>query len=188
MAQINIVEYNEIDRMLEPFVAEHELDDITVSSLIRGSIEILEPEMPMASVASIDVNNFTDSWSIKPTNLRVNLKFAFNSIFSVKSIHDAEGIWLIIVILKAIVFLLADMLVTLDKTEAQVLFGLYRLQSATCGSIAEYVNRALKKNEEDDDIPLEDIQAALDNLEKIGTVKMDNGKYCMRESILIRRS
>lgn len=185
----NIIDkYNEIDNMLKPFVDEHELDEVTVNSLIRGSVEILEPEIPIASVASIDVNNFAASWSIKPRNIKVNLNFALNSIFSVKSIHDSDGIWLIFVILKALAFLVADMKVSLNKTEAIVLYALYRLRSATDDNIAKYINSTLKIKEEDADIQLEEVKTALNNLERIGTIKMDDGKYCMRESILIRHA
>lgn len=98
-------EYEEIEKSLIPFTEEHDLDPVTVSSLIRGSIEVLEPEIPTASVAVIDADNLTSGISVKLKNIKVNLKFALNSIFSFKSVCDAEGMWLILAILKTIVFL-----------------------------------------------------------------------------------
>lgn len=142
-------EYEKIEKNLTPFVKEHDVDTITFNSLIRGSIEILEPEIPTASVAVIDADNLTSGISVKLKNIKINLKFALNSIFSFKSVCDAEGVWLVLAILKTIVFLLEETKVKLDANEAMVLFSIYRLQSATPKEIFEYI-KILKKNEENE--------------------------------------
>lgn len=177
-------EYEEIEKSLIPFTKEHDLDSITVSSLIRGSIEVLDPGFPRASIAVIDKNP-ASGISLKLKNIKVNLKFALNSIFSFKSVCDAEGKWLILAILKTIVFLLEEMQVKLGVNEAVVLFCIYRLQSATSGEIVEYAKK-LKENMGEADIEIEDVNVALQNLEKIGTIKLENGKYFLCETILIK--
>lgn len=187
MAEYIVPEYEEIEKSLIPFSEEHDLDSITVSSLIRGSIEVLEPEIPTASVAVIDANNLTSGISVKLKNIKVNLKFALNSIFSFKSVCDAEGKWLILAILNTIVFLLEEIKVELGAEEAIVLFCIYRLQSATLEEIIEYVKR-ISCNGKEIDIQIDGIDDALKKLEKIGTIKLENGKYFLCETILIRKS
>lgn len=179
-------EYEEIEKSLIPFSEEHDLDSITVSSLIRGSIEVLEPEIPTASVAVIDANNLASGISVKLKNIKVNLKFALNSIFSFKSVCDAEGKWLILAILNTIVFLLEEMKIELGTKEAIVLFCIYRLQSATLREVIEYAEK-LRKDGKETDIQIEDVNNALKKLERIGTIKLENGKYYLCETILIRK-
>lgn len=180
-------EYEEIEQSLIPFLKEHDIDLITVSSLIRGSIEVLEPEIPTASVAAINGNDLTSGISLKLKNIKVNLKFALNSIFSFKSVCSSEGIWLILAILKAIVSLLGEIKVDLDAKEAIVLFCIYRLQSATPGEIIEYAEK-LRENGKETDIQIEDVNEALEKLERIRTIKLENGKYLLCEKVLVSKS
>ena len=168
-------EYEEIEKSLIPFTEEHDLDPVTVSSLIRGSIEVLEPEIPTASVAVIDADNLTSGISVKLKNIKVNLKFALNSIFSFKSVCDAEGMWLILAILKTIVFFVEEMKVELGEKEAVVLFCIYRLRAATSGEIIEYAEK-LRKNGKEVDIQIEGVNDALKNLELLNW-KMVNISY-----------
>ncbi len=69
MASYIAPEYEEIEKNLMPFLKEHDLDAITLSSLIRGSIEVLEPEIPTASVAVIDADNLASGISVKLKNI-----------------------------------------------------------------------------------------------------------------------
>ncbi len=179
-------EYMAIENMLKPFVKEHELDMVTVNSLIRGSMELLEPEPPTASVAILDSKDMSSAVSVKPSNIRINLKFAFNSIFSFKSLLDAEGIWLVLSLLKTIVFLISDMEVRLNENEAVVLFCLYRLRNAACEEMIDYIE-TVKSEKIHVEINTIGLKKALYQLEKIGTVKLEAGKYSMCETILIRK-
>lgn len=180
-------EYEEIENMLNSFVEEHELDNVTVNSLIRGSVEVLEPEIPTASVAVIDTGDLSSAVSIKPKNIKINLKFALNSIFSFKSICDSKGVWLVLGILKTILYFIQDMSIQLSDQETIVLFALYRLRSATSVEITAYIDK-LKETEESVDIQVVNVEESLKVLEKIGTIQMKDGKYYVCETILIRKS
>lgn len=149
-------------------------------------MELLEPEPPTASVAILDSKDMSSAVSVKPSNIRINLKFAFNSIFSFKSLLDAKGIWLVLTLLKTIVFLISDMEAKLNENEAVVLFCLYRLRNATCEEIIDYIE-TVKTEEINIEINTNDVKTALSKLEKIGTVKLEAGKYSMCEAILIRK-
>ena len=180
-------EYKEIENFLVPFVEEHNLDRITVNSLIRGSVEVLESEMPTASKVIIDMDDFSSSMSVKLKNIKVNLSFSLSSIFSFKSICDTEGVWLILAILKAIAFLWGEMKIQLDGIEAITLFALYRLRVANTTEIWEYVKK-IEIDKEMVNMSLDSVEEAVKNLEKIRTVKLIDGKYRMCESILIRNT
>lgn len=185
MARYVVPEYEEITQNLEPFIQKNGLDLVTVESLIRGSIEVEEPELPSASIAIVDGSKLSSGASYKIKNVKVNLKFALNSILAFKSVCDQKDKNLILVILKTIVFLLDEMKVTFEELEARVLFCIYRLQSATEEDIVSYVKNSLEKNPKDDDIQIEDVSKALEKLEKIGTVELKDGKYSITETVLI---
>ena len=180
-------EYRELEKKLAPFIKEHELDEITVNSLIRGSIEVIEPEVPIASTTFIDTEDFNSAVSIKTKNIKVNLKFALDSIFSFKSFFDIEGLWLILAIVNAIVSLIGDMMIVFNEKEAVTLFALYRLRNADEKEIYKYVKNVLS-NEREFEMDLNDIKDAINKLEKIGTIKMLDGKYCLSEEILVRNA
>lgn len=175
--------YEEIEKELSPFVQEHDLDLVTVNSLIRGSIEILEPEMPTDSWGGLK-NNLSSGIDIKCKNIKINLKFALDSIFSLKYIFDANKKWLILTILKAIVFLLGSMKIELDNDDTVVLFCIYRLRSATTEEITNYAKK-LQENKTISNIQINDISKTLKNLEDINSIKLEDGKYSLCETISI---
>lgn len=81
-------------------------------------------------------------------------------------------------------FLVEKMKVEFDGDESIVLYCIYRLQSATSAEIMEYAEK-LMKNGQYVDIQIGNIDNALNNLENIGTVKLERGKYILNETILI---
>ena len=179
-------EYREIEDFLMPFVEEHELDSITVNSMIRGSIEILEPDIPVASVVMMKENDLTSAVSVKPKNIKISLGFALDSIFSFKSVCDSEGIFLILTLLKTILFLMGKMWITLKSDQAIVVFIIYRLKSATPQDIIRYTKK-LKNEVKEVDIAIENIDEVLDSLEEMSVIKMEDGKYILCETIFIKK-
>lgn len=181
-------EYVIIERSLEPFIQEHNLDEVTVKSLIRGCVEIVEPELPSVSYVVLNENNIESTKSIKVKNIKFNLKFALNSIFSFKSICGLEDIWLVLAILRAILLLVEDMKIVLEKKEAIVLFCIYRLRFATVQEIKEYHDSDNFSNSVgDEEMSIKEIQEAIKNLQKIGTVDIKDGKYYIGETIYVRK-
>lgn len=182
-----VPEYEEISKSLQSFSDEHSLDMVTLNSLIRGSVEIIEPEKTTASDITINPDNWTSGKSIKITNIKINLKFALNSVFSFKSICDSEGIWLILAFLKAILFLREASTIELDVNESIVLFCIYRLQTADSEEIVTYA-KGLNLDIQTVDIHSGNIENILKKLENIGTIKLEAGKYILRETIMINKS
>lgn len=180
-------EYIIIEKSLEPFIAEHNLDEITVKSLVRGSVEIVEPDLPSVSYVILNEKDITSARSIKVKNIKINLKFALNSIFSLKSICEAEDEWLVLVVLKTIVSLFENMKIVLEKKEAIVLFCIYRLRSATAQEVQNYYKpNNFSKSACSEKLDEEDIKKAIGTLQKIGAVDEKDGKYYIEETIYVR--
>ena len=177
-------EYEDIEKFLEPFAEEHELDMVTLGSLIRGSIEILEPTLPKATVTVIETENFSKATSWKINNIKFNLKSAFNSIFLFKTIPAKNDIWLIMAIFRIILSVFDTLRVELNQQEAIVLFCVYRLRNATCEEINLYVEK-LKVEGKKVELSKEEIKESLEKLEKIGTILLQNGKYSLVETVLL---
>lgn len=187
MAGYIVPEYEEIAKSLQSFSDEHNLDMVTLNSLIRGSVEILDPERTTASVIMINPDNWTSGKSIKIKNIKINLKFALNSVFSFKSIYDSEGIWLVLAFLKAILFLLEESKIELGVNESIALFCIYRLQTADSEKIVTYA-KGLNLDNQTTDIHAGNIKNILKKLENIGTIKLEAGKYHLRETLVINKS
>ena len=177
-------EYKEIEKELKSFIDENNLDEVTVNSLIRGSIEVLEPDIPIASSVFINAKTFSHSVSVKVKNIKVNLEFALNSIFAFKSICDATGIGLILVLLRAILSIMGKIQVTLGVKEAVTLFALYRLRCADSERIFSYIKQMSEENA-NATISRTEMEEALKFLESIGTIKMEDGNYCIQETIIV---
>ncbi|MCM1498056.1 MAG: hypothetical protein NC124_06270 [Clostridium sp.] len=182
-------EYLALERKLEPFIMEHGLDNLTIKSLIRGSMEIIEPEPPTALLAIIDANDLQKGFSIKLKNIKFNILFALNSIFNMKAICDEKGMWSILALLKAICSFAEEIYISFEQADAIVLFCVYRLQLATVQQIQKYHNECNFQRQVAD-IELDDngIQGSLDNLEKKGVIDVDEGKYFVKESIIVRNN
>ena len=182
-------EYLALERDLEPFIMEHGLDSLAIKSLMRGSMEIIEPEPPTASLAIIDANDLEKGLSIKLRNIKFNIQFALNSIFYMKEICDEKGIWSVLALIKAICSFIKEICISFEQADAIVLFCVYRLRLATVQQIRKYHNECNFQREVAD-IELDDdrIQGSLDNLEKIGVIGVDEGKYSVKESIIVRNN
>lgn len=175
-------EFLELEQKLEPFIKEHNLDIVTVKSLVRGSVEILEPEYVPVSTIKLYTKKM-DASSIKFNNIKINLKFALNSIFSFKSFCGADGIWLILSILKAVEYILSSATITFEKNDAIVLYCIYRLRNATESEILDYQSQIIY---DDKVLSIQEIMESLKNLKNAKTIDIENNKYYVCESIIVR--
>lgn len=182
-------EYLFIEQNLGPFIAEHDLDSVTIKSLIRGSVEVLEPEPPNALLTVIDANNLQKGSSIKLRNIKFNVQFALQSIFSMKDVCDEKGMWSVLAFIKAIYAFVKAMHISFGQIDAIVLFCVYRLRSATVPQIIEYHNESnFDKKIADIVLSEKNVQSALADLEKLGIVGIDGGEYFVKESIIVRNN
>lgn len=182
MSNINC--YEELEGALSSFIDEHELDDVTVNSLFRSSIEFLEPELQTATVVVLDAGKLDETKSIKASNVKIGIKFALGAIFAVKPMLTENGVWLVLLVLKAIVTLVGDHIVDLSREEAIILFAIYRLQSADEERILEYITSSLSVSH--GIISKDRLDEGLKKLEKIRTIKLVDGKFVVNETVIIK--
>lgn len=180
----NIDGYEELEEALSSYIDEHELDRVTVNSLFRSSIEFLEPELQTATVVVLDVGKLDETKSIKASNVRIWIKFALGAIFAVKPMLTEKGIWLVLLVLKAIVTLVGDIKVDISSKEAIILFAIYRLQSADAEQIYEYISNSLSGSY--GSVSKDRLNEGLKKLEKIKTIKLVDGQYVVNETMIIK--
>ena len=176
-------EYIEMENKLAPFAQEHELDAVTLRSLIGSSVRIIEPDMEPANIVVFNKNR-SGAKRVSLKTIRIDIKYAINLIYQVKTLITSKKIWFILALLKLILQLAEDVCSNLDYQEAVVLFCCYRLGEADQGRIERYVNQ-LKAENEIEDIEI-NVAEALENLENYKIIEMISGLYRLCEYILIR--
>ena len=173
-------EYIEINNMLEPVIKEYNLDEISVKSLVRSCIEIEEQPIQPATVVwkSKDGN----SYSTKPSNIKVNLKFALSTVFRLKTVINQKDIWLILAILHLVVDLFTCSTTKIDELSGLTLLSVYRLQHADEERLFRYAKEICPKGKEEI-LQKADFNLSLARLEEWGCIKMEQGEYILNETV-----
>lgn len=173
-------EYSKAIKSLEPIVEKYELDPVMVSSIVRGSIE--KEERPIQPASKVWKSKDGNVYTVKPANIKVNLSFALANAFRLKTVFSQKDIWLVLAIIHLIVDMFTSAIKRVDEISSLILLAIFRLQEAEKSEIKEY---ALKILPQDSNIIITDelVQEALDNLEELKCIKLDNGKYSVIETI-----
>lgn len=173
-------EYSKAIKSLEPIVEKYELDSIMISSIIRGSIE--KEEQPIQPASKVWKSKDGNVYTVKPANIKVNLSFALANAFRLKTMFSQKDIWLVLAIIYLIVDLFTSAVKKVDEESALILLVIFRLQEAEKSKIKEY---ALKIVPQSSNMIIDDklVQEALDNLEELKCIRLDNGKYSVIETI-----
>lgn len=172
-------EYDSLLDQVSDLIHENKVDGVTVRSLYQSSFEFEELTPQVASVAVISASGNKDGFSIKPLNIKISFKFALDAIFMSKPLLTEKGIWLILSLLRAICFLLGQAVKTISKEESVVIFALYRLRQADIDRITEYIDNGLC------DYSI-DVKLSLEKLTKLNVVDIEDGKYYLKELIIIK--
>ncbi len=170
---------------LKPFIREKGLDIVSVKSLLLSTVEFDYVEDGAANTVFISSGTLSGGKSIKARNVKISVRLALNIIFAVKTAFSENGCWLILCILDIINNLINDAVEELTQDEAVVLFAIYRLRNADPEMIDRYVAE-LKENGYLDDKLDVDIRNSLKKLEKIRTIKLENGLYMLDEAVVIK--
>lgn len=173
-------EYSKVIKSLEPIVEKYGLDSVMVSSIVRGSIE--KEEQPIQPASKVWKSKDGNVYTVKPANIKVNLSFALANAFRLKTLFSQKDIWLVLAIIHLIVDLFTSAVKRVDEVSALILLATFRLQEATSSEIKEY---ALKILPQSSNLIINDklVQEALDNLEELKCIRLDNGRYSVIETI-----
>lgn len=173
-------EYKNVIDMLEPIIEEHDLDKITVESLVRSCIDVEEQTIQPVTVLWKTKQGKT--YSTKASNIKVNLKFALASLFRVKTIINQKDVWFGMAIIYMIVDLFTNATKEIDEISALVLIGVYRLQHGDIERINRYILEISPDNMKEH-ISGTAVEAALKKLEGWGCICCEGGKYVVRETV-----
>lgn len=170
----------------EGLIKDHDI--ITINSLFRSCIESDNPELPKSSVIIRDFRNSDISHSFKLKNVKFKLRFAVDMIFGVHQIYSSENIWLLLIILKTILRFFSDFHVRIDERMTFILYSVHYLDYLDDGIDIERLIRHINEN-----APAElkgelsgyaSVQMTLDDLEAMGCLALENGKYHLVETII----
>lgn len=180
MDEYVLQEYRMALEALEPLIAKYELDPVMLSSIVRGTVEV--EEHPLQSALKVWKSKDGKVYTIKPSNIKINLSFALDNAFRFKTIFTQKDIWLVLAIIHLVVDMFTSAVKRVDEMSALILVAVFRLQSAESREILEYAQKILPQNSElcVDDVS---VQRALDNLEELKCVKLENGKYSVIETV-----
>lgn len=173
-------EYSKAIKSLEPIVKKYDLDPVMVASIVRGSIE--KEDQPIQPASRVWKSKDGNVYTVKPENIKVNLSFALTNAFRLKTIFSQKDIWLVLAIIHLIVDMFTSAVKRVDEMSSLILLAIFRLQEAEKVEIKEYTLKILPK---DSSIIITDemVQNALDNLEELKCIKLDDGKYSIIETI-----
>ncbi len=173
-------EYSKAIKSLEPIIQKYGLDAVMVSSIVRGSIE--KEDQPIQPASKVWKSKDGNVYTVKPANVKVNLSFALANAFRLKTMFSQKDIWLVLAIIYLIVDMFTSAIKKVDEISALILLAIFRLQEAEKTEIKEY---ALKIVPQNSNIIINDkvVQEALDNLEELKCIKLDDSRYSVIETI-----
>lgn len=173
-------EYTKVIGMLEPVIEEYHLDEISVKSLVRSSIEV--EEQPIQPATAVWKSKDGNIYSTKPSNIKVNLKFALSTIFRLKTVISQKDIWLVLAVLHLIIDLFISSTVKIDELSGLALLSVYRLQRADGERLLRYA-REICPEENLEILQKDDFELALARLEEWGCIKREQGEYILNEMV-----
>ncbi len=173
-------EYTRIISMLEPVIKEYNLDEISVKSLVRSSIEV--EEQPIQPATVVWKSKDGKIYSTKPSNIKVNLKFALSTIFRLKTVISQKDIWVALAVLHLVVDLFTNSAIEIDELAGLALLSVYRLQHADEERLLKYAEEICPE-EKHEMVQKDDFVLSLARLEEWGCIKKEQGEYILNETV-----
>lgn len=173
-------EYDKIIGDLKPIIDKYNLDQVMVSGLVRGIIEV--EQQPVLPVSRVWKSKNGNSYTVKPSNIKVNLVFALGNAFRLKTIFSQKDVWLIL----AIIYLIADLYTNatekVDEISSIVLLAVYRMQKGDAERILNYA-KEIQPKDSGALLEAKSCVEALNNLEELRCIELVDGEYRVCESI-----
>lgn len=173
-------EYVDIIEELQKIMIPYNLDDTTLSSLVRASIEI-EQQLPEPASRLFKLQN-GKKYSVKPSNIKVNLKYALDLAFRFKTIFELHDIWLALAIISLIVNLFTNAIKEIDEISSIVILAIYRMQKGSEAEIFEQA-KVIQPKSSSVILDMKSIQKSLSQLEDFKCIQLIDGKYSIIESV-----
>lgn len=173
-------DYQKIIENLNSAIAQYGLDEVTIAGVVRGSIEV--EQQPIHPVSRVWKSKSGETFSVKASNIKVNLNYALKTAFRIKTVFVQKDVWLAAAIIHMIVDLFTDAKKLVDEKTAIILLAVFRLQNGDIERIMQYAQTIIPK-ESGIELNKTQCQEALDNLESLQCIEIKDGEYIVRESI-----
>lgn len=121
-------------------------------------------------------------YSTKPSNIKVNLKFALSTIFRLKTVISQKDIWVALAVLHLVVDLFTNTTIKIDELAGLALLSVYRLQHADEEKLLKYAEEICPE-EKHEMVQKDDFVLSLARLEEWGCIKREQGEYILNETV-----
>lgn len=174
--------YNSIMEIMQPIIQEHNLDEITMESIVRSCVEVEEKEIQRAKYIRPGLKG--EIYSTKLPNIKINLEFIFSTLNASKAVVKEKSMWMGVAVIYLVYYLFKQSTVKIENSEIMslVLFALYRLRRANVKETEEYVKQIAPDNMKKK-VTIEVIEKSLCKLEELKCISLIEGKYILIEKI-----
>lgn len=164
------------------------LDIVTVKSLFRTCIESVNPELPRSSVIVKGIKNPETSCSVKLKNIKLNFNFALDMILGVGGVLEGSKAMLIALVLDVLRTFFTDAAVELKEEDTYLIYLIHKMDYKKAGVTKEQISEYIKKDPVSQEKKYfakgEKLDKALERLENIHSIVLENACYHITETIL----
>lgn len=177
---------NDFDAYSKELAEKYGLDIVTVNSYLNSIIEYEGTETERATIFRWLKQNPNQLYSRKFSNIKVDIDFSIKMLIRVSTICTDKILKLIMVLLQLICDLKSQMEVVIDERTSWLVYALFLKggngQGVTKENLISYMNSSKPENITDD-ICEDEFDEIMEKLIKMDSVKLENGKYFLIESV-----
>lgn len=167
---------------------ENGLDIVSISSYLNSVVEYEGTEQERATIFRSIKENSSQLSSYKLSNIKIDVEFALKTLFRTTSFCNAKNRKLIVVLLQLILDIKNESEIIIGKDESWVVYALYMKGGNGKGLELDILMEYMNKNKPEDiekDITKDQLEKALDNLEKMKSIELKDGKCFLIETLIL---
>lgn len=179
--EVTSQKYDELSEYLLSHIDQEGIDRVTVRSLAGACMEFEETGIPKNSMVFANPVKSGEAVSIKFSNVRFNLKLAFDIILLSPSKPFLSKSEVILFIVKILKLTFTEMIETLDNDMLIILKAVYILSYDNHGAdLKKIINYA-----EENGLNQEKAMDIIRGLDSIKCITLDDGEYKLTETIVL---
>lgn len=160
----------------------HDLEDeVTIKSLICSCAEFENTDQSKYSAVIPDFINHGKSISFKFSNIKFNLHTALDIILLTPPEIPDQKLKMVQFIIKLFKFICGEFIETLDENMTSVLKSIYMSSYDGHGATMDKIKLCCK----DSELTEENIQEAIEKLEEIKCIRIENDEYILIETVML---
>ncbi|MBQ4524191.1 MAG: hypothetical protein IJA10_14780 [Lachnospiraceae bacterium] len=173
--------YAELNEYLLEHIPHDSEDEVTIESLICSCAEFESTEQAKYSAVIPDLINHGKSISFKFSNIKFNLCTALDIILLTPTEIPSQKLNMVQFIIKLFRFVCGESMESLDENMTIVIKAIYMSSYDGHGATMDKIKLCCK----DFELIEENIQEAIEKLEEIKCIRLENGEYILLETVLL---